>query len=128
MEDLMDNNNHDVLKKFQNSFPGELLTVSDDFEERVFYKIRRKKTTRKQVAAVIVGFILAGSIFLAQSIIFHKNIVEDKQVFARQEYMQPESMQREEIPLTEDVIFTSSDSQNEYAIEQVVKNEGVDTI
>ncbi|MCI0471427.1 MAG: hypothetical protein L0Y73_07210 [Candidatus Aminicenantes bacterium] len=124
----MDNHNHDVLTNFKHNTPLEILTVGDDFEERVFSKIKRKKTNRKRIAAALAGIFLLGSIFLAQNIIFQEIPVDDKQVFARQDSIRQESNQLEEIPLTEDVIFTSSDSQNDYAIEQISSSEDIDTI
>lgn len=114
---------NNALGAFKNSKYNELLSVSDDFEERVFAKIKRKKAVRKHIVAAIVGFCLAGFLFLAQNLFLHKSPTNDQQIIAHQE-----SAQKEEIPLMEDVIFTSSDSQNEYAIEQVVHNEDDDTI
>lgn len=118
----MDEMNH-TFEIFKNSARRETFVVGADFEERVFAKIKRKKTIRKHISAAIVGFSLAGFLFLAQNIIFHKNPVENKQIIAHRE-----STQKEEIPLMEDVIFTSSDSQNNYAIEQVVYHADDDTI
>lgn len=114
---------NNTFSAFKNSHRSEILTVSEDFEERVFAKIKRKKTIRKHITAAIVGFCLAGLIFLAQGLFFQQSPIENKQIIAHQE-----STQKEEIPLMEDVIFTSSDSQNEYAIEQVVYRENDDTI
>jgi hypothetical protein len=112
-----------TFRKYKISNSDELLNVGEGFEERVFAKIKRKKTIRKHITAAIVGFSLAGFLFLAQSVFFHKNPIEEKQVIA-----QKESTQKEEIPLMEDVIFTSSDSQSDYAVEQVVYNSDDDTI
>ncbi|MCK5059273.1 MAG: hypothetical protein KAT34_21670 [Candidatus Aminicenantes bacterium] len=118
----MDEMNH-AFKAFKNSTRRETFVVGTEFEEQVFAKIKRKKTVRKHITAAIVGFSLAGFLFLAQSVIFHENPVENKQIIAH-----GESTQIEEIPLMEDVIFTSSDSQNDYAIEQVVYHSDDDTI
>lgn len=118
----MDEMNH-AFETFKNSAHSETFVVGADFEDRVFAKIKRKKTVRKHITAALVGFSLAGFLFLAQSIIFQKNPVENKQIIAHRE-----STQQEEIPLMEDVIFTSSDSQNNYAIEQVVYHPDDDTI
>lgn len=112
-----------TFEAFKNSARRETFVVGADFETRVFAKIKRKKTVRKHITAAIVGFSLAGFLFLAQSIIFQKNPVENTQIIAH-----GESTQIEEIPLMEDVIFTSSDSQNDYAIEQVVYHSDDDTI
>ena len=112
-----------VFQSFREATPGEILFVGDDFEDRVFAKIKRKKTIRKHITAAIVGFCLAGFLFLAQSIFFQNNPIEKNQVIAHSE-----STLKEEIPLMEDVIFTSSDSQSDYAIEQVVYHSDDDTI
>lgn len=112
-----------AFKSFREVNPTDLLSVSEDFENRVFAKIKRKKTIRKHITAAVVGFSLAGFLFLAQSLFFQKSPIENKQVIAHSE-----STQKEEIPLMEDVIFTSSNSQSDYSIEQVVYHSDDDTI
>lgn len=112
-----------AFQSFRESNPNELLSVGENFEDRVFAKIKRKKTIRKHITAAIAGFCLAGFLFLAQSLFFQKNPIENKQIIAHSE-----STQKEEIPLMEDVIFTSSNSQSDYSIEQVVYHSDDDTI
>ncbi|MCK4762891.1 MAG: hypothetical protein KAW12_11910 [Candidatus Aminicenantes bacterium] len=108
---------------YKNSSRVENLSLSEDFEAKVFAKIKKKKTVRRNIAAAIAGFSLAGFLFLAHSMFFDKNPAANKQFIAQQE-----STQQEEIPLMEDVIFASSDSQTNYAIEQVAYYQDDDTI
>ncbi|UCH94157.1 MAG: hypothetical protein JSV88_28340 [Candidatus Aminicenantes bacterium] len=118
----MDNNNN----QFENSFNrfkqhSRLLTVSEDFENKVFTKIKKKKTQRKVVASVTLGIVIFAFIFIAQAALFQKKAGPD--IIAK-----PESTVKEEVPVMEDVIFASSDSRTSYAIEQVAYYEDEDTI
>lgn len=91
---------------------SELATVSDDFESRVFSKIKNKKKQRKITAAAALGVVVFAFIFIGQAVLFHKD--PGQKIMAGSE-----STIKEEVPVVEDVIFASSDSKANYAIEQV---------
>ncbi len=107
----------------------EPLSVGLDFEDKVFAKIKRKKQVRRNIAAAITGFSLAGFLFLAHSLFIVKGprLDNNKQIplIAQQEssprgkQVMTAHEQTEEIPLMEDVIFATSDSQTDYVLEQV---------
>jgi len=102
---------------FENKFDrfkqdSHLLNVNEDFESRVFYKIKKKKKQRKVTASAVLGIAVFAFIFIGQAALFHKK--PEQTIIAR-----PESTVKEEIPVTEDVVFASSDSRSDYAIEQV---------
>ena len=109
----MDNNNN----KFEQAFHrfkqhSQLSCVSEDFENRVFAKIKKKKTQRKMVASVTLGILIFSFLSIAGVILFHKET--GPTMMAR-----PGITDKEEVPVMEDVIFASSDSRTNYAMEQV---------
>ncbi len=119
----MDNNNiKNTFNRFRQSPPG--YTLSEDFEDRVFAKIKKKKTQRKAAASAALAIVVFAFIFIAQAIFSHKE-PERTILMAR-----PDAVieTKEEIPVIEDVIFASSDRQTHYAIEQVAYYEDEDTI
>lgn len=88
--------------------PGTGLSgPGDDFEERVFAKIRRKKTQRKAGMAVlaVAGILLMLAFF---------------QLFRPAPGRAPFAgggTVKEEIPLSEDLFFSTSDSRTRYLLE-----------
>ena len=118
----MDNNN----KEFEQAFHrfkqhSKLSSVSEDFEKRVFSKIKKKKTQRKVVTSVTLGILVFAFLFVAQVVLFHKET--ESTIMAR-----PGSTDKEEVPVMEDVIFATSDSRTNYAIEQVTYYEEDDIL
>lgn len=108
-----DNNNNEFEQAFHRFKQHSLLSsVSEDFENKVFAKIKKKKTQRKVVASVTLGILIFAFLFIAQLVLFHK---ETEPTFMAR----PESTDKEEVPVMEDVIFASSDSRTNYALEQV---------
>lgn len=104
-----DNNRFDrALHRFKQQSP--LLELNGDFENKVFAKIKKKKNQRKITASVTLGIVLFAFLFTAQAVLFHK---EPEPILAGP------AAAKEEVPVMEDVIFASSDSTANYAIEQV---------
>ena len=113
----MDNNNNEFEQAFHRfKQHSHLSSVSEDFENKVFAKIKKKKTQRKVVTSVTLGILIFALVFIAQVVLFHK---ESQPTFMAQ----PGSTDKEEVPVVEDVIFASSDSRTNYAIEQVAYHE-----
>lgn len=94
------------------------LTLNDDFESNVFVKIKRKKKQRKIATAAAAGVFLAAFLFAGQFFLFQGGPDRDR---SRDRMLaQPQhGTVKEEVPVLEDVVFASSDSQTSYAIEQV---------
>ncbi|GEM_PF-1000470 len=94
--------------------------VGDDFETRVFSKIKRKKTQRKVTLSVSIGIVAAGFLFGLQAFLFHQPpTLRDRSAQSITNPTRVESNAKEEVPVMEDVVFSSSDSRASYAIEQV---------
>jgi ribosomal protein S21 len=118
----MDNNNNEFEQAFHRfKQHSQVSSVSEDFEKRVFSKIKKKKTQRKVATSVTLGILIFAFLFVAQVTLFHKET--EPIIMAR-----PGSTDKEEVPVVEDVIFASSDSRTNYAIEQVAYYEEDDTI
>jgi len=85
----------------------------DDFETRVFVKIRRKKTQRKvgMGAAAIVGVVLLLSFFQ----LFHP--------LSQRLPLAGTAAAKEEIPVSEELFFSASDSRTRYSLEPVAYQE-----
>jgi hypothetical protein len=118
MEAAMDN--------FENKFNtfkqhSSLVTVSEDFENQVFAKIKKKKTRRKVTASLALFMVIFAFIFIARAVLLHREP-------GPKTVAQSELTTKEEVPVIEDVIFASSDSKTTYAIEQVSYSEDDDTI
>jgi len=108
----MDNNN-----EFEQAFHrmkqySQVSSVSENFENRVLAKIKKKKTQRKIVASVTLGVLIFAFLFIGQAVLFHKDA--EPTIMARSG-----ATEKEEVPVMEDVIYASSDSRTDYAIEQV---------
>lgn len=118
----MDKNNNGFEKALQRfKQHSQISNVSTDFENKVFSKIKKKKTQRKVVASVTLGVLIFTFLFIAQVVLFHKET--EPMIMA-----QPGSTDKEEVPVMEDVIFASSDSRTNYAIEQVAYYEEDDIL
>jgi hypothetical protein len=122
MEAAMDN--------FENKFNtykqhSSRLTVSEDFETRVFTKIKKKKNRRKVTASAALFVVIFAFIFIARDVLLHKE--PPPKTMTRAELITEETI-KEEVPVIEDVIFASSDTQTTYAVEQVSYSEDDDTI
>jgi hypothetical protein len=118
----MDNNNNEFEQAFHRiKQHSQLSSVSEDFENKVFAKIKKKKTQRKVVASVTLGVLFFVFLFIGQAVLFHKET--EPPFMAR-----PEPTHKEEVPVMEDVIFASSDSRTNYAIEQVAYYEEDDIL
>jgi hypothetical protein len=83
-----------------------------DFEERVFAKIRRKKTQRKvgMGAAAVAGVVLLLSFFQ----LFHP--LSQRPPLAG-------TAAKQEIPVSEELFFSASDSRTRYSLEPVASQE-----
>jgi hypothetical protein len=108
-----------TFDRFRQHSPAHPL--SEDFEDRVFVKIKKKKRQRKAAASAALTIAVFAFIFIAQAVFLPKD-PERKPLIA-----QP-LREKEEVPVMEDVIFASSDSQTNYAIEQVAYYEDDNTI
>jgi len=119
----MDNqpDNTDVLEtigKLKSRTP--VIQVRDGFENVVFNKIKRKKKQRRLTAAVASVVLLGGFLFLAQAVFFN-NPGNGTRNFALSGQLKSD---KEEVPVVEDVVFSTSDSRSSYVIEQVGYTEG----
>ena len=122
----MDNFDH-TIDRFRQHSPAHLL--SEDFEDRVFAKIKKKKKQRKVAASAALTVTVFAFVFIAQAIFLHKE-PETKPLIAQTQRIESfmDRKEKEEVPVMEDVIFASSDSQTNYAIEQVAYYEDDNTI
>jgi len=93
--------------QFQNE-----LQPGPDFEERVFFKIRKKKKLRK----ISYGLTAAGSILLLFSLL---QIFRPAVRPALQTGIETPALNKEEIPLHEDLFFSASDNHTRYSLEPV---------
>ncbi len=104
----------DTFNRWREHNPA--MELGHNFEERVFAKIKRKKTQRKVIASVTLGAVFIGAIFIAQATLFHSAPKPQPPVFAQ---TQTTHHEKEEVPVVEDVVFASSDARSSYVIEQV---------
>jgi hypothetical protein len=82
------------------------------FEERVFFKIRKKKRQRK----IGYGLTAIGSLLLLFSLL--QIFRPDARPALRAGVERP-AVEKEEIPLHEDLFFSASDNRTRYSIEPV---------
>ncbi len=106
-----------TFDRYRNHPPTRAL--NDDFEDRVFSKIKKKKKQRKAAAAAAMSITLFAFLFIAQGLLFNDR-TETPFLTA--------SMEKEEVPVMEDVIFASFDNRTDYAVEQVDYDEENTTI
>lgn len=100
-------NREDIFSKYSSG-----IKLGDNFEDIVFSKIKKKKKQRKIVVSTLGVFLLGGFLFVANGLFF--NGTDNSGGKFGNKYVG-----REEIPLTDDVIFASSDERNNYIIENV---------
>lgn len=88
------------------------LQPGPDFEERVFFKIKKKKRLKK----IGYGLTAAGSVLLLFSLL---QIFRPAVRPALQNRVEAPILNKEEIPLHEDLFFSASDNRTQYSIEPV---------
>lgn len=138
----MDNFQNDNFE-FENTFnrvkqhPRESF-LSDDFENRVFAKIKKKKTQRKVTASVTMIVTVFAFLFIAGPLVFKQSPEIDpafnlanrlpKPSDAGQDLPKDWLKNREEVPALEEVIYASSDTDTNYAIETVANFDDDNTL
>lgn len=123
MEELKTENFKDRFNRYRQTH--QPLTLSEDFESNVFAKIKRKKQQRKIATAAAAGVFLAAFLMTGQLFFFKSGPDRDRTKMLSK----PQSSTiTEEVPVLEDVVFASSDSQTSYAIEQVSYSDDDNTI
>lgn len=108
MDDIEEKFNHYREKK-------PLIELGVNFEERVFAKIKRKKKQRQIAAVMTLGAVFIGVVMLAQLTLFRAT--PSPVEFAQTKPVPV--IEKEEIPVVEDVVFASADDKSAYVIEQV---------
>lgn len=107
----------DLLK--QVSIDREL---GEGFEDVVFGKIKRRKVQRRVATATSVIFALVG--FLFGLYLFTPMGSKQAPLTADNQLTEtPRTVEKEEIPVLEDVYFSSYDDRTHYAVELVSYNE-----
>lgn len=101
------------FNRYRTNTPNGVL--GDDFEDRVFAKIKKKKQQRKVAASAALSIAVVGFIFVGQALFRGRGELPPEQLLA----VGSEILVKEEVPVMEDVIFASSDAGADYAIEQV---------
>jgi len=94
--------------------------LGEDFEDRVFSKIKKKKRQKAVIVSSLGALFLGGFLFIAGSLFFS----EKSELL----YTGNDDLVREEVLLTDHVIFAASDEVNNYVIEQVDSFEDTGTI
>jgi hypothetical protein len=101
------------MPDWQNIFQShDELQLGPDFEEQVFFKIRKKKRLRK----ISYGLTAMGSILLLFSLL---QIFRPADRPALQTSIKAPVLNKEEVPLHEDLFFSVSDQRTQYSIEAV---------
>jgi len=101
--------------------------LEDDFEDKVFSKIKRKKT-RKKIGYSFTVFFVVGAILFFSFYFLLTDRNKDDVLKTKYATRFPQNTEKsidikEEIPVIEDVYFASSDERDSYAIEQVSYSE-----
>jgi len=149
----MDNLEYTITRYKENYQEGIL---PDDFEGRVFGKIKKKKRQRKIATSAAVMVVFAAFLFIVQGVIFKSdptNTNANSQSFDREfvkeqpqvTSSQPETiytaketgnnstqavgsnLEKEEVPVEGEVIYSSFDRDSNYSIHQVSYNEGINS-
>ncbi len=94
--------------------------LSDNFEEMVFHKIKRKKKQRVVAASSFGAFLLGGFLFISVTLFLPE---KNDPLFTK-----GGSAAREDVAVTDYVTFAASDDSNNYVIEQVGNFEDTGTI
>jgi hypothetical protein len=113
--------NENALGGFKYRSPSHPL--GDNFETRVFAKIKRKKKQRKIAAAAVMSISLFAFLFIAR-FLFIPDRSDNPPMTAQLE----RQIEKEEVPVMEDVIFASFDKKADYAVQQVGYYEDDNTI
>jgi len=92
------------------------MEVGSDFESNVFSKIKRKKKQRKITASVTLSLAVCGFIYLAQATLIKGPASKPLQNTALNTGANAE---KEMEPVSDDVVFATSDDRSSYVIEQV---------
>lgn len=122
IENIEDNEtNETTFGGFKHHTPSHPL--GDNFETRVFAKIKRKKKQRKIAAAAVMSISLFAFLFIAQAL-FLTDRSDTPPMTAQLEI----GTEKEEVPVMEDVIFASFDKKTDYAVQQVGYYEDDNTI
>lgn len=101
------------MSDWQHIFQSQAeLRLGPDFEERVFFKIKKKKRLRK----ISYGLTAVGSILLLFALL---QIFRPAVRPALQTGIETPVMNKEEIPLHEDLFFSASDNRTRYSLEPV---------
>ncbi len=87
------------------------------FESAVFSKIKRKKVHRRVAVASSVVFVIMG--FLFGFFLFGPTPQPQSPIYAHNQTQHAESIDKEEIPVLEDVYLSSYDNKSSYAVEMV---------
>ncbi len=95
--------------------------LNGSFENAVFSKIKKKKMHRRVAVATSVVFGIMG--FLFGFFLSTPNSQPQGPLHAGNQTHQVETIDKEEIPVLEDVYFSSYDSQSNYAVETVAYQE-----
>jgi hypothetical protein len=102
-------------------------SLAEDFEAKVFTKIKRKKTVKKIGYSFTVFFVVGVILFLSFIFLQPDRTQDDplRNKFATQFPQNPAKSVdiKEEIPVIEHVYFAPSDGRDSYAIEQVSYSE-----
>ena len=112
------------IEKIFESFSREY-RVGENFEARVFNKIKREKVIRKarySSLLVLSLFLILYLIFLIFPVAIQE---ENREIRYANRFSEPGKQMgaKEEIPVMEKVYFASFDERTDYAIEQVVLTE-----
>lgn len=113
----MDNKNN-IFYTYSENFTRGTLPLGEDFEDKVFSRIKKVKRTRRNIAIALVGICLVSLAFIGQNLIFEK---KPALIQAHREAL-------EEVPVIENVEFASFDTQDQYTIENVSYTTDGDTI
>lgn len=107
-------NIQDTINHLKRRIPS--MELGEGFENAVFSKIKKKKRQRKITASVAAGVLLTAVLFVGQAVIFNDPGAGNRSMLAGSPTNQ---LQKEEVPVVEDVVFAASDSGSDYVIEQV---------
>lgn len=95
---------------------GPHMEVGSDFESNVFAKIKRKKKQRKVTASVTLSLAVCGFIYMAT---LFKDPVHSPPI---QNTARNQKIEKKMVPVSDDVVFATSDDRSSYVIEQVGYN------
>jgi hypothetical protein len=99
--------------------------VRDDFEDRVYAKIKKKESVRKVKYSSLLVFSLCLILYLVISFFPFSKGKENRETRYAGQFSEAAGTTavKEEVPVMENVFFASFDDSTDYAIEQVVLTE-----